>query len=64
MSKKHFIALADAIREHNTQFTRTQFTPAQLDALARFCAGSNPRFDAARWFAYIARDAERGRHHA
>jgi hypothetical protein len=59
MSKKHFIALADAIREHNRiekQFAEFagEFNDAHLDVLARFCQSTNPRFNRERWLAYIA----------
>jgi len=47
MSKKHFIALADAVRRSG------RFTPAQLDVLADFCWDQNPRFNKARWLGYI-----------
>jgi len=69
MTKKHFIALADTIREHNrfsvpaerVTFTRQQifdgpvpFTDAHLDVLASFCHAQNYRFDRERWLDYIA----------
>lgn len=44
MSKKHFIALADAIREHNANESgrlHDDFTPAQIETLARFCQSQN-----------------------
>lgn len=57
MSKKHFIALADAIRSHNL-FAMSDhnpiFGPAHLDLLADFCQSSNPKFDRLRWLGYIA----------
>ncbi len=57
MTKKHFIALADAIREHNalsTGFAQREFTATQLDTLAQFCQQSNDRFNRERWLGYIA----------
>jgi hypothetical protein len=48
MTKKHFIALADAIRADRT------FTNYQLITLAEFCRDQNPRFDRERWLDYIA----------
>lgn len=57
MSKKHFVALAASIREHNrlAKFNgETAFTVDQLAALARFCASENPRFKRERWLDYIA----------
>jgi len=53
MSKKHFIALADAIREHN-QHTIGQFSVMQINALADFCQSQNPHFMRERWLSYIA----------
>lgn len=56
MSKKDFIALADAIRA-----TRDDSDPAYLDqwnndvkALANFCQSRNPNFKRQRWLDYIA----------
>jgi hypothetical protein len=60
MSKKHFIELADTIKDHNASMhglghDLTQpFTSDQIDALAMFCAYQNPRFNRARWLGYIA----------
>lgn len=58
MTKKHFIALADAIREHNRTamgpLSGPKFSEAQLVALADFCQSQNPRFDCLRWLGYIA----------
>jgi len=58
MSKKDFIALADAIREHNKYAdwpnnTETRFAQDQLDTLARFCTMQNPNFNRSRWLDYI-----------
>jgi hypothetical protein len=56
MSKKHFIALADVIREHNRCAVNNgeiPFTPDQLDVLARFCKRQNGNFDWSRWIDYI-----------
>ena len=38
MSKRDFVALADAIQEHN-KFEKDQFTEEQLDTLATFAVG-------------------------
>ena len=60
MSKKDFIALADAIREHNAAqrrfatFTPSMFNSEHLLVLAEFCASQNPRFMRDRWLDYIA----------
>jgi hypothetical protein len=59
MTKKHFVALADSIREHNrvARFNgENAFTQEQLAALARFRASQNPRFKRERWLNYIAGD--------
>lgn len=58
MSKKDFIALADAIREHDScvahGIDEQVFTPDQLDTLARFCSLQNANFKRDRWLSYIA----------
>lgn len=59
MSKKHFIALADAIREHNRMVERgfrkdTAFTSIQIETLADFCKSQNGQFMRGRWLDYIA----------
>jgi hypothetical protein len=46
MTKKHFIALADAVRGQG-------FTKEQLAVLARFCLTQNPNFNRQRWLDYI-----------
>lgn len=58
MTKKHFIALADHIRYHNSTCLanpkwRDQFSITQIAALATFCEQQNPRFNHERWLAYI-----------
>ena len=55
MTKKHFIALADAIRDSNAAKNDAQyFYDGQISALADFCASQNPRFNRQRWLDYIA----------
>jgi hypothetical protein len=56
MSKKHFIALADAIRIHNNVFGAfgERFTSQQIELLADFCKQQNPNFNRERWISYIA----------
>ena len=56
MTKKHFIALADAIREHDETFapSGSEFTPEQLRTLAGFCKAMNFQFNQERWLDYIA----------
>lgn len=56
MTRRHFIALADAIRRHNDTVRGSHlamFTGLQLDCLARFCAAQNPRFNRDRWLVYV-----------
>lgn len=48
MSKKHFIELADMIRDN-----REHFTQEAIDALAKWCKAQNPGFMPGRWFDYI-----------
>jgi hypothetical protein len=65
MSKRDFIALADAIREHNRivqNFGKNilgyvapeKFTSAHLEMLADFCQSQNSNFKRDRWLSYIA----------
>ncbi len=55
MTKKHFIALADAIREPiNTgtgleHLRNSPFTQAQIERLADFCGQQNDRLQEMRW---------------
>ena len=51
MSKKHFIALADAIKNGTALITLTQ---VQIEALADFCRAQNSNFNRDRWLGYIA----------
>ena len=56
MSKKDFIALADAIRYHNANLAADDqpFDAEQLDVLSDFCQSQNNRFLRDRWLDYIA----------
>ena len=57
MDRKHFIALADMIREFNTSYNVQRgypFDQQQLEALANFCKSQNPKFKRERWLACIA----------
>jgi hypothetical protein len=58
MSKKHFIALADTIKEHNrlsnAGLPYVAFSNSQIEALADFCQQQNSDFKKDRWLAYIA----------
>lgn len=49
MNKKHFIALADAIRD-----SPVEFTPEHLKVLADFCQASNIRFDRDKWLLHVS----------
>ncbi|MBO0695598.1 MAG: hypothetical protein J2P56_05795, partial [Verrucomicrobia bacterium] len=54
MTKKHFIQMADYVREHNTHPDRgVHFTDGQIRTLAEFCYAQNPRFNRERWLSYI-----------
>lgn len=52
MTKKDFIALANAIRDHDRRHSE-KFSDAQIWALASFCRSRNPRFARERWLSYI-----------
>ena len=56
MTKKNFIALADAIREHNHRNWHivNHFQQTHLETLADFCKSQNPNFNRERWLSYIA----------
>lgn len=64
MSKKDFVALADALRPHLRPvvivdkvvgFTREGAPMSDVvDALAAFCRSQNPRFNEHRWRDYLA----------
>lgn len=61
MTKKHFIALADAIRKQNahgcsdaSQTGWTAYTADQIETLADFCKAQNSNFNRERWLGYIA----------
>lgn len=53
MTKKHFILLADMIKDHNKSSMNEPFRHDHLVMLASFCAKQNPNFDRDRWFDYI-----------
>jgi hypothetical protein len=58
MSKKNFIALGQAIMEHNRVCINrgsmdSLFDPSHLDTLAQFCQSQNPRFLRERWLGFI-----------
>lgn len=53
MSKKNFIALADAIRNHNKTYPANQFTVGQISVLGDFCQAQNSQFNRYRWESYI-----------
>jgi hypothetical protein len=69
MTRKHFVALADVIREYNhnpenhplmpgSKKTRlfNGFSKAQISVLADFCESTNSGFNRQRWLNYIAAD--------
>jgi hypothetical protein len=51
MTKKHFIALADYIRD--AEADNEPFTPKQIERLADFCEFQNLLFNRERWLGYI-----------
>lgn len=54
MTKKHFIALADAIRHHNKYGPSMQpFNSWHLETLAKALQSMNPRFNPNRWIGYV-----------
>lgn len=54
MTKKHFVALADMIRQVNSHWPESNhFNPGQISELADFCKSQNPRFNCERWISYI-----------
>ncbi len=56
MTKKHFIALADRIRdfqEYADEYGYPRFHQQHIMTLANFCATSNPRFNRERWLNYV-----------
>ena len=53
MSKKDFIALADAIRGHEIK-GETPFSYTQLATLVEFCRSRNSDFKLRRWLDYLA----------
>jgi hypothetical protein len=55
MSKKHFISLAEYVKDRPAIFGHQQ-----LQALADWLGTQSPRFKRQRWLAYIAGDCGRG----
>ncbi len=55
MTKKHFIRLADQIRNYNQDIDTVgcEFTPMHIDFLADFCQSQNPNFNRQLWLDYI-----------
>ena len=57
MTKKTFIALADAIRDYEAdceQIGQPHFNRRHIELLADFCQSQNPDFKRDRWLGYIA----------
>lgn len=55
MTKKHFIALANAIR-HAREYSISGVNPfslGEIQILADFCQSQNTRFNRDRWIDYI-----------
>ncbi len=53
MSKKHFIALADALRG-TLDGLKAEDRSRVVNALVAFCKAENPRFMEDRWREYLA----------
>ena len=60
MTKKHFIALADAIRGTDVPDDGTMFNRGRrlqysvtVGALVDFCRAQNPRFNTCLWLGYL-----------
>jgi len=51
MSKKHFIMLADVIKDSRNESYK--FSESQIEILSRFCQSQNSNFKADRWISYI-----------
>lgn len=51
MTKQHFIALADYIKDYYGYCE--PFTPNQIEHLANFCHSQNSNFNHDRWIGYI-----------
>lgn len=54
MTKKDFIALADALRPVLAGSLPSHKDAPMIDALVSFMRGQNPKFNEARWRAYLA----------
>ena len=57
MTKKHFIALADMIRDFNADaesIGQRKFDANQIELMAAFCKQQNYQFNESRWLSYIA----------
>ena len=52
MTKKHFIALADTLRDYETE-TGEQLPDRLLSAIGHFCYRQNSFFMFDRWHSYI-----------
>lgn len=50
MTKKHFIALADALRQYRKNGTLPDVI---VNVLGSFCQEVNPRFKMERWIEYL-----------
>ena len=50
MTKKHFIALVDTVKDIKARKCNMERT---IELLADFCASQNPRFKRERWISYV-----------
>ena len=56
MTKKHFIQLADTLRNtkpDSDHSARMEQWKRDVEALAQFCASQNSRFNHSRWYGYL-----------
>ena len=54
MTKKHFISLANVIKESRQQSEGLVFNETTIEYLADWLETQNPRFNRERWLGYIA----------
>jgi hypothetical protein len=56
MSKKHYIAMAEAIKHHNQAHPEKAFAPEQLDVIAAVFKQQNAAFNYPKFLAYIEKE--------
>jgi hypothetical protein len=59
MSKKHYIAMAEAIAIHNKYGNGAAFNAAQLEVIAQVFKAQNGAFNKEKFFAYIAKQEQK-----